>query len=107
MNEGMMLEIKQRALLLYTDNPRHYANLDAVEAAMTIGASIVIERGGPDPIPDEIPNEVFQRPSVRHCIKATVDELLSSERELVDEDRWRHEEHIKDIRRMAGSTPRA
>lgn len=76
----MMLEIKRRALLLFVDNPRHYANLDAVEAAMTIGASIVIERGGPDPIPDE---------------------LLSSERELLDEDAWRASLHRE------GSTPRA
>lgn len=68
MDEGMMLEIKQRALLLFVDNPRLYANLDAVEAAMTIGASIVVERGGPDPVPGE---------------------LLSSERELVSEDEWR------------------
>lgn len=86
MDEGMMLEIKRRALLLWADNPRHYANLEAIEAAMTIGASIVIERGGPDPIPGEIP-----------------DELFSSERELADEDRWRHEEAA----RRAGSTPRA
>ena len=97
-----MLEIKRRALLLFTDNPRHYANLHAVEAAMTIGASIVIERGGPDPIPGEV-NELFQKPSVRHCIKATVDELLSSEKELVDEDRWRYQfAHPTE-----GSTPRA
>lgn len=53
MDDGMILEIKRRALLLLVDNPRHYANLDAIEAAMTIGASIVIERGGPDPIPRE------------------------------------------------------
>jgi hypothetical protein len=53
MDEGMMLEIKQRALLLWVDNPRLYASLYAVEAAMMIGASIVIEQGGPDPIPGE------------------------------------------------------
>jgi hypothetical protein len=89
MDDGMILEIKRRALLLWVDNPRHYANLEAVEAAMTIGASIVVERGGLDPIPGEING------------------LLSSEQELADEDRWRHEEHIKDIRRMVGSTPSA
>jgi len=63
MDDGMMLEIKRRALLLWVDNPRHYANLDAVEAAMTIGASIVIERGGPDPIPpgEQIADEVWHR----------------------------------------------
>lgn len=83
-----MLEIKRRALLLWVDNPRLYANLDAVEAAMTIGASIVIERGGPDPVPGE------------------PDELLSSERELADEDMWRHKERME-ARRSGGSTPRA
>ena len=68
----MMLEIKRRALLLWADNPRHYANLDAVEAAMTIGASIVIERGGVDQVPgentidlsgiaDQISDEVWHR----------------------------------------------
>jgi len=62
MDDGMILEIKRRALLLWVDNPRHYANLDAIEAAMTIGASIVIERGGPDPIPGEqIADEVWHR----------------------------------------------
>ena len=53
MDEGIISEIKRRALLLWVDNHGHYANLAAVEAAMTIGASIVMERGGPDPLPSE------------------------------------------------------
>jgi hypothetical protein len=85
MDEGMIKEINRRATVLFLDNLRLYANVAAVEAAMTIGASIVIERGGPDPIPGEIFG------------------LLSSEQELADEDRWRHEEAA----RKAGSTPRA
>ena len=89
MDEGMMLEIKQRALLLFVDNPRLYANLDAVEAAMTIGASIIVERGGPDPIPNTLD------------LSGIADQLFSSERELIDEDDWRASLHRE------GSTPRA
>ena len=53
MDEGLMLEIKQRALLLLVDNPNMYSSLYAVQAAMSIGASIVLERGRHDPVPGE------------------------------------------------------
>ena len=75
-----MLEIKQRALLLLLDNPNMYSSLYAVQAAMSIGASIVLERGGPDPVPGENEDGLEQ-----------IVGLLSSEQELADEDRWRSE----------------
>jgi hypothetical protein len=53
-------EINKRAKVLTEDNlygnkmdPSYPHLLALITSAMTIGASIVIERGGPDPIPGE------------------------------------------------------
>jgi hypothetical protein len=73
-------EIDKRSRVLTEDNfdafvrhvesdPSHFYTREhlyhLIVSAMTIGASIVVERGGPDPIPGEIPDEVFGRAALR------------------------------------------
>lgn len=61
----IMDEINKRAQVLADDNfPVFHRSgfLALITNAMTIGASIVVERGGPDPIPGEqIADEVWNR----------------------------------------------
>lgn len=93
-------EIDKRAKVLTEDNfqaiRRSFVSgddysydvlLTLLTSAMTIGASIVVERGGPDPVPGE--NTID--------LSGIADQLFSSERELADEDRWRHEEHQRRV----------
>jgi hypothetical protein len=55
MNDAIIQEIKRRARVYAEDNLRFPDSRDylMIENAMLIGASVVLENGGPDPVPGE------------------------------------------------------
>ena len=73
------------------DNCSRALLLSLITSAMTIGASIAAMKMGISITKPDFAGEP----------------LLSSEQELANEDRWRHEEHVKDAHRTEGSTPSA